>query len=128
MIVVTDASVIVRGLEVDGEARRFLVEDEIQIPHLADSEIVHALRAQVRRGRVSGEDAASRLRQWRRLGVARYPSVMLLPRVWDLRDSLSAYDATYVALAEALGCPLATADLRLARAPGPRCEIIATLS
>jgi predicted nucleic acid-binding protein len=128
MIVVTDASVIVRGLEVDGEARRFLVEEEIQIPHLADSEIIHALRAQVRRGRVSGEDAASRLRQWRHLGVARYPSVMLLPRVWDLRDSLSAYDATYVALAEALECPLATADLRLVRAPGPRCEIIATRS
>jgi predicted nucleic acid-binding protein len=128
MILVTDASVIVRGLEVDGAARRFLLEDEIQIPHLADSEIAHALRAQVKRGRVSGEDALSRLREWQRLGVARYPSVMLLPRVWDLRDSLSAYDATYVALAEALECPLATADLRLTRAPGPRCEIIATLS
>ena len=128
MIVVTDASVIVRGLEVDGEARRFLQEEEIQIPHLADSEIVHALRAQVRRGRVSVDDAASRLRRWRHLGVARYPSVMLLPRVWELRDSLSAYDATYVALAEALGCPLATADLRLTRARGPRCEIIATRS
>lgn len=128
MIVVTDASVIVRGLEVDGASRRFLLEDEIQIPHLADSEVVHALRAQVKRGRVSGDDALSRLREWQRLGAARYPSVMLLPRVWDLRDSLSAYDATYVALAEALECPLATADLRLTRAPGPRCEIIATLS
>ena len=128
MIVVTDASVIVRGLEVDGAARRLLVEHEIQIPHLADSEIVHALRAQVRRGKVSGEDAVSRLRRWQRLGVARYPSMMLLPRVWDLRASLSAYDATYVALAEALECPLATADLRLTRAPGPRCRIIATLS
>lgn len=128
MIVVTDASVIVRGLEVDGEARRFLVEEEVQIPHLADSEVLHALRAQVRRGRVSDEDAASRLRKWQDLGVARYPSVTLLPRVWDLRESLSAYDATYVALAEALQCPLATADLRLARAPGPRCEIIPTLS
>jgi predicted nucleic acid-binding protein len=128
MIVVADASVVVRGLEADGAARRFLIEDEVQIPHLADSEIVHAFRAQVRRGRVSAEDATSRLRRWRHLGVARHPSVMLLPRVWELRDSLSAYDATYVALAEALGCPLATGDLRLARAPGPRCEIIATLS
>lgn len=124
MMVVTDASVILRGLEANGAARRFLREDEIQIPHLADSEVVHALRAQVRRGRVSGEDAASRLRLWGALGVARHAAAALLPRMWALREGLSAYDATYVALAEALECPLATGDLRLARAPGPRCEII----
>jgi predicted nucleic acid-binding protein len=128
MIVVVDASVIVRGLGADGAARRFLMEDEIQIPHLADVEIAHAFRALVRRGRVRAADAESRLVRWRRLGVARHPAVQLLSRVWDLREGLSAYDATYVALAEALECPLATADLRLARAQGPRCEIIATRS
>lgn len=123
-MIVADASMIVRGLEADGAARRFLMEDEIRIPHLADSEIVHALRAQVRRGRVSAQDAESRLLLWQRIGVRRHPVISLLPRVWALRDSLSAYDATYVALAEALECPLATCDLRVARAPGPRCEII----
>ena len=128
MIVVVDASVIVRGLEADGAARGHLMEDAIQIPHLADVEIAHAFRAQVRRGRVTAEDAESRLGLWRRLGVARHPMMSLLPRVWDLREGLSAYDATYVALAEALECPLVTADLRLAGAPGPRCEIIATRS
>jgi predicted nucleic acid-binding protein len=46
-----------------------------------------------------------------------------LPRIWQLRDNLTAYDATYVALAEALSCELVTADARLARAPGPACPI-----
>ena len=127
-MIVTDASVIVRGLEDEGAARRFLMADAVQIPHLADSEIVQAFRGLVRGGRLSAEHAEASLLVWRRLGVARHPVVALQPRVWDLRDSLSAYDATYVALAEALECPLATADLRLTRAPGPRCEIIATLS
>lgn len=50
--------------------------------------------------------------------------VGLLARVWELRDNLTAYDATYVALAEALGCGLVTADARLAHAPGPLCTMI----
>ena len=47
----------------------------------------------------------------------------LLSRIWELRDNVSAYDATYVAVAEALEAPLVTADGRLARAPGPRCTV-----
>jgi len=47
----------------------------------------------------------------------------LLTRVWELRDNMTAYDATYIALAEELGCELLTADARLARAPGPTCPI-----
>ena len=127
-MIVVDASVIVRGLEDEGAARRFLMTDAVQIPQLADSEIVQAFRGLVRGGRLSAQHAETSLRLWRRLGVARHSVVALQPRAWDLRSSLSAYDATYVALAEALECPLATADLRLTRAPGPRCEIIATLS
>ena len=49
--------------------------------------------------------------------------VGLLPRIWELRDNLTAYDATYVALAEGLACDLVTADARLAQAPGPSCAI-----
>jgi len=60
---------------------------------------------------------------WRRLGIARHQIPPLLERVWELRANLSAYDATYVALAESLGCALLTADHRLARAPGIRCPI-----
>jgi predicted nucleic acid-binding protein len=54
--------------------------------------------------------------------------VGLLPRVWELRDNLSAYDATYVALAEALGCPLLTGDARLAAATGPNCPTMVVRS
>jgi predicted nucleic acid-binding protein len=55
--------------------------------------------------------------------MTRYPVFSLLDRVWELRDNLSAYDASYVALAELLDCSLLTADARLSRAPGIRCSI-----
>ena len=60
---------------------------------------------------------------FRRLGMTRYPVFSLLDRVWELRDNLSAYDASYVALAELLDCNLLTADARRSRAPGIRCPI-----
>ena len=55
--------------------------------------------------------------------MTRYPVFSLLDRVWELRDNLSAYDASYVALAELLDCNLLTADARLSRAPGIRCSM-----
>ena len=55
--------------------------------------------------------------------MTRYPVFSFLDRVWELRDNLSAYDASYVALAELLNCSLLTADARLSRAPGIRCPI-----
>ena len=55
--------------------------------------------------------------------MRRYLAFTLLDRVWELRESLSAYDASYVALAELLDCNLLTADARLSRAPGVRCPI-----
>ena len=63
------------------------------------------------------------LARWASLGLRRLAVVGLLSRIWELRDNLSAYDATYVALAEALACELVTADARLAQAPGPTCAI-----
>lgn len=93
------------------------------MPHLADSELAHALRAQVLRGQMDADDARAALARWARLGLRRFAAVGLLARIWELRDNLSAYDATYVALAETLACELVTADARLAQAPGPTCAI-----
>ncbi len=122
-MIVVDASVAVLGLLNDGEARRSLAEDTIAIPHLADSEVAQAFRSQVRRGDVDVADAHLALQRWARLGVWRFSIVGSLERVWALRDNLTAYDATYVSLAEALDCALVTADARLGGAPGPRCPI-----
>jgi predicted nucleic acid-binding protein len=58
------------------------------------------------------------------LGVKLHPFEPFTARVWELRDTVGAYDAWYVALAEALDAPLATLDLRLASAPGPRCAFL----
>ena len=114
-MIVIDASAAVLGLLNDGEARSMLREGAVVCPHLADSEVAHALRSQVLRGDLKAGDAG---RAIERIGVQG-----LLPRIWELRNNVSAYDATYVAVAEALEVPLVTADGRLAGAPGPRCPI-----
>lgn len=122
-MIVLDASVAVLALLNDGEARRSVASETVAVPHLIDAEVAHALRAQVRRRRVDADDARAALARWARLGLRRFAVVGLLSRIWELRDNLTAYDATYVALAEALGCQLVTADARLAQAPGPTCAI-----
>jgi predicted nucleic acid-binding protein len=122
-VIVVDASAAVLGLLNDGDARASLARGRLACPHLADSEIVHALRGMVRRGDVDAADADKALATWARLGMERVSIVGLLERLWTLRETLSAYDASYVAVAEALGVPLLTADARLARAPGPTCPI-----
>jgi predicted nucleic acid-binding protein len=68
-------------------------------------------------------DGGAALEAWSRLGVLRYPSFVLAGRVWELRDNVAAYGATYVALAEHLGCALLTADRRLAGASGLNCAV-----
>lgn len=122
-MIVIDASAAVLALLNNGEARRSLARETVVIPHLADSEVTQALRAQVLRGQIGADDAKTALARWMRLGLRRYGVVGLIARLWELRDNLTAYDATYVALAEALACELVTADARLAHAPGPRCSI-----
>ena len=122
-MIVIHASAAVLALMNDGEARAMLAVEAVVCPHLVDSEVVHALRGQVLRGDLDAGAAERMIDVWQRLGVERVGVSGLLGRVWGLRENLSAYDATYVALAEALEGPLVTADGRLARAPGPQCTI-----
>lgn len=122
-MIVFDASAAVLALLNGGDARRSLSSQTVAVPHLVDSEVAHALRAQVLRGDVGAEQARAALARWARLGLRRFAVVGLLGRIWELRENLSGYDASYVALAEALRCELMTADARLARAPGPRCAV-----
>ena len=89
-MIALDASAAVLALLNDGEARRLVAREHVAIPHLADSELTHALRGQVRRGRIVEHQARAALARWARLGLHRFPAVGLLARVWELRDSFSA--------------------------------------
>jgi predicted nucleic acid-binding protein len=95
----------------------------LNAPHLIDIEVAHSLRRLVRLGLISplrGDQAISFLQA---LPISRHPHTDLLPRIWRHRHILSAYDATYVALAEMLGATLITRDARLASAHGHTAKI-----
>ncbi len=97
--------------------------EQMHAPHLLDIEVVSALRRRLSADTLDLKRAEAALSAWRRIGLVRYPVVSHLERIWELRDNVTAYDATYVALAEALDCSLITADGRLSRAPGIHCSI-----
>jgi predicted nucleic acid-binding protein len=131
-VIVLDASAIVelvtetaRGVAV---ARR--IDDPrvgLHAPHLVDVEVAQALRRYEGAGDLGGGRATAALHAFLELDLERHDHGPLLPRAWELRANLTAYDAVYVALAEALDVALVTCDARLARAPGlsRRVELIA---
>ncbi len=122
-MIVLDASAALAALLNDGQARHLIGSERLHSPHLIDSEITSGLRRLVQRNQLSATSGWNVLRTWRRLGVTRYAAFGLFERMWEIRENFSAYDATYVALAEALGCSLVTADARLGRASQARCAI-----
>ncbi|MFT3851426.1 MAG: type II toxin-antitoxin system VapC family toxin [Ilumatobacteraceae bacterium] len=127
MTVVVDASVVVdalvdRGVRGD-RARDRLVGERLVGPELIDVEVVATLRRMVTGGVIDVAAATVAIADYADIGVRRFGHRRLLPRAWELRQTVSAYDAIYVALAERLGLTLVTADRRLAGAPGIRCEV-----
>ena len=128
MIVLDSSAAVdyVAGLERGQWVEEQLLADRVvQAPHLLDAEIAGALRKLWLRGQISDDHAHDAFATFARLSIRRYPHVRLLERVWELRRSVTAADAMYVALAEALDAPLVTTDLRLARSHGHRARIVA---
>lgn len=126
-MLVVDASVLSVALAddgADGESARIRLRGEVlAAPELVDIEVTSVVRRQHRAGLLDARRAGLALADLGALPIRRAPHLPLVPRCWELRDTLTAYDAAYVALAEALDTTLLTGDRRLARATGPRCAI-----
>lgn len=126
-MIVVDASVVLEVLlRTPGASRaeqRILGDELAAAPHLLDVEVAQVLRRYEARGEMDATRGRDAILDLADLPLTRYPHDLLLPRIWDLRANLTAYDAAYVALAEALGATLVTRDERLAGAPGVRASI-----
>jgi len=126
-VIVVDASVVANALADDGEpgrrARAGVRGEQLLAPDLLDVEVLAVLRKRWLAGDITDERLIAAVRDLVELPAERYPVRPLLLRALELRANVTPYDAVYVALAEAAGVPLLTADRRLAAAPGVRTEI-----
>lgn len=126
-MIVVDASVLANAVGDDGAggavARAAMAGNDLSIPDLADVEVVSVLRRRWLAKTMSAKRFAAAVSDLASVPADRYPVLPFMPRAYELRANVSAYDATYVALAEQLACVLVTAAARLARAHGPRCAI-----
>jgi predicted nucleic acid-binding protein len=124
-LIVTDASFLAVALGDDGEggagARARLRGEDLAAPHLIDLEIASVLRSAVLAGRMTPVRAGQALVDLADVDVERIAHTALLPRIWELRDHYSVYDASYIALAELLEAPLLTFDAMMTRGSGARC-------
>lgn len=127
-MIVVDASVLANVIGDDGaDGKRARGEirgaGPVAAPDLVDVETVAVLRKRWLAGTISDARFSTAIGDLEPLGLSRYPTLPLMRRAFELRANVTAYDASYVALAELLGCDLLTGDRRLASAPGPRCSI-----
>jgi predicted nucleic acid-binding protein len=100
------------------EKRIYSHHETLHAPHLLDLEVAQVLRRLALQAVISARRADEAFRDLLDLRIARYPHLVLMPRIWQLRHNFSAYDAAYVVLAEKLGAALVTRDRRLASASG----------
>src|SRR6266700_945686 len=127
-MVVLDASAALEillktPLGMDAGAHALHPDELLHAPHLLDIEFVHVLRRMTQSGAIQQTSAQQALDDLADLRLIRHPHGHLLQRIWELRSSISAYDAAYIALAEALDMPLLTCDARLSRSHGHRAKI-----
>jgi predicted nucleic acid-binding protein len=122
-VIVLDASAVIEwllqsrtGIKID--QRIFARSESLHAPHLLDVEVAQVLRRYVRDKTITAQRGQEALEDLAGLPLVRYPHDFLIPRIWELRAMLTAYDATYVALAELLGASLLTCDRKIASAPG----------
>jgi len=128
-VIVVDASalleVLLRTPAADVvEYRLFAGGQTLHAPHLLDVEAAQVIRRYAANGEIDAERGRLALDDLADFPLRQYPHNFLLPRIWSLRNNLTAYDAAYVALAEALDAPLVTRDRRWAASPGHYAEII----
>ena len=127
-MIVIDASALLEALlrtpaATAVEERLFDLGDTLHAPHLIDIAVAQVLRRYAVTGQVEPGRCQGALGDLSDFPLHRYPHDVLLPRVWDLRNNLTAYDAVYVALAEALDAPLITADAKQATASGHQARV-----
>ncbi|SOD72260.1 predicted nucleic acid-binding protein [Jatrophihabitans sp. GAS493] len=126
-MIVVDASVLANAIGDDGpagaRARAVLVGQSLSIPDLADVEVASVLRRRWLRKDLTARRFREAIHDLAAVPADRYPASPFMPRAYELRANVTAYDATYVALAEELRCSLYTADGRLATVPGIRCAV-----
>lgn len=127
-MIVVDASAVVEAIlrtsAADAVERRlFGASETLHAPHLLDVEVAQVIRRYAALGEIDPERGRAALDDLADFPIHRYAHDLLLPRVWELRHNLTAYDAIYVALAEALNAPLVTRDRRIAGAPGHRARV-----
>jgi predicted nucleic acid-binding protein len=128
-MIVVDASVLANAVGDDEEsgrqARELLREHrELAAPDLVDVETAAVLRRRWLAGTITDERFEQAIEDLTDIPLARFPTLGLMRRAFELRANVTAYDACYVALAEALDWPLCTVDRRLAHASGPRCTML----
>ncbi len=125
MSLVVDSSLVVAALVDSGEigtwADHLLATDDLAAPHLMPVEVANVLRRAVMASEISADTAALAYADLLSLRVELFAYEPFAARVWELRENVTAYDGWYVALAESLNAQLATLDVRLTKAAGPRC-------